>query len=43
MDRDYPTIPEEMIVNANLQEFANRIGIICGLEAGQKDFSGGSG
>ncbi len=36
MDQDYPSFPEEMIFNANLQEFANRIGIVCGLEAGEK-------
>jgi len=31
-----PTFPEEMIFDANLQEFANRVGIICGLESGGK-------
>jgi len=28
--------PEEIIFDANLQEFASRIGIICGLESGGK-------
>jgi hypothetical protein len=28
--------PEKLIFNANLQEFAQRIGIICGLETGGK-------
>lgn len=36
MDREEPSFPEEMLFNANLQEFANRIGVICGLEAGGK-------
>ena len=27
---------EEMLFNANLQEFANRVGAICALEAGAK-------
>jgi len=28
--------PEKLVFNANLQEFAQRIGIICGLETGGK-------
>jgi hypothetical protein len=28
--------PEEVIFDVNLQEFASRIGIICGLESGGK-------
>lgn len=28
--------PENLAFNANLQEFANRIGIICNLETGGK-------
>jgi hypothetical protein len=28
--------PEKLIFNANLQDFAQRIGIICGLETGGK-------
>lgn len=28
--------PENLIFNANLQEFANRVSIICGLETGGK-------
>ncbi len=28
--------PEKLIFNANLQEFAQRIGIVCGLETGGK-------
>ena len=34
MDRDEPTFPEEMVFEANLQEFANSVGFICGLETG---------
>ena len=36
MDREEPTSAEEMLFNANLQEFANRVGIICGLEANER-------
>ncbi len=28
--------PQRLIFNANLQEFAHRVGIICGLETGGK-------
>lgn len=28
--------PERMVFNANLQEFANRISLICSLETGGK-------
>ena len=35
-NEDKPTFPEEMLFNANLQEFTNRVGIICGLEAGER-------
>ncbi|MEO1399958.1 MAG: hypothetical protein AAFV72_01740 [Cyanobacteria bacterium J06635_1] len=28
--------PENFVFNANLQEFANRISLICGLETGGK-------
>ncbi len=28
--------PENLVFNANLQEFAQRVGIICGLETGGK-------
>ncbi|MEO0458620.1 MAG: hypothetical protein AAF152_18860 [Cyanobacteria bacterium P01_A01_bin.114] len=28
--------PENLVFNANLQEFANRISLICGLETGGK-------
>ena len=35
MDRDRISV-EEMLFNANLQEFATRIGAICALEAGGK-------
>jgi hypothetical protein len=28
--------PEHLMFNANLQEFANRVGIICSLETGGK-------
>ena len=28
--------PERMVFNANLQEFANRISLICNLETGGK-------
>ncbi|MEM9161838.1 MAG: hypothetical protein AAGC54_02060 [Cyanobacteria bacterium P01_F01_bin.4] len=28
--------PEHLVFNANLQEFANRISLICGLETGGK-------
>jgi len=31
-----PNTPEEIIFDANIQEFAARIGIICGLESGGK-------
>jgi len=34
MDHDGPTFYEEIVFEANLQEFANSVGIICGLEAG---------
>ena len=36
MHDERQTFPEKMLFNANLQEFATRIGIICGLEAGGK-------
>jgi len=36
MAPDDPAYPEEMIFDANLREFAARVGIICGLEAGDK-------
>lgn len=28
--------PEHLVFNANLQEFANRVSLICGLETGGK-------
>jgi hypothetical protein len=28
--------PENLVFNANLQEFAQRVGLICGLETGGK-------
>ncbi len=28
--------PQNLVFNANLQEFASRVGIICGLETGGK-------
>jgi len=28
--------PEQLAFNANLQEFANRVSIVCGLETGGK-------
>ena len=28
--------PENLVFNANLQEFSNRIGLICGLETNGK-------
>lgn len=28
--------PEDMLFDANLQEFANKVGIICALEGNQK-------
>ncbi|OYQ67137.1 hypothetical protein B9G53_01930 [Pseudanabaena sp. SR411] len=28
--------PENLVFNANLQEFSHRVGIICGLETGGK-------
>ncbi len=31
-----PETPEEMLFNANLEEFATRVGYICGLEANHK-------
>lgn len=34
MDPDEPTFHEELLFEANLHEFANRVGFICGLEAG---------
>ena len=34
MDQEQPTFPEEIVFQANLQEFANSIGFICGLETG---------
>jgi hypothetical protein len=34
MDQNAPTFHEEIVFDANLQEFAASIGIICGLEAG---------
>lgn len=33
---DPTTYPEELAFDANLQEFARRVGIICGLESGDK-------
>ena len=30
------TFADEMLFAANLREFANRVGIICGLESGGK-------
>ena len=35
-DRHAAGRPEEMIFTSNLQEFANRIGIICSLESNEK-------
>jgi hypothetical protein len=34
--KDYATFAEAMLFDANLREFANRVGIICALEAGHK-------
>jgi len=34
--KDYATFAESMLFDANLREFANRVGIICALEAGHK-------
>ncbi|QEG42911.1 DUF7219 family protein [Roseimaritima ulvae] len=36
MNQEDPTFAEKMLFNANLQEFAMRIGFICGLEAQEK-------
>ena len=36
MGTDEGSFAEEMIFDANLKEFANRVGIICGLESGGK-------
>lgn len=36
MDPDDQTFPEKMLFDSNLQEFANRVGLICGLETGGK-------
>lgn len=36
MSKDEGSFAEEMIFQANLKEFANRVGIICGLESGGK-------
>ncbi len=33
--KDHET-PEEMIFDANLQEFATKIGLVCSLESGGK-------
>ncbi len=33
---DEQTFPEKMLFDANLREFATRVNIICGLEAGGK-------
>ncbi len=34
MEQREPTFHEEILFEANLQEFANSVGLICGLEAG---------
>jgi hypothetical protein len=34
--KPYATFAETILFDANLREFANRVGIICALEAGQK-------
>ena len=36
VEGEVPTLPEQMMFNANLQEFTNRVGIICGLESNGK-------
>lgn len=36
MDQEEPTFAEEMIFEANLKEFATRVGLVVGLEAGGK-------
>jgi hypothetical protein len=36
MSEDKGSFAEEMLFEANLREFANQVGIICGLESGGK-------
>jgi hypothetical protein len=36
MSEDKSSFAEEMLFEANLREFANQVGIICGLESGGK-------
>jgi len=36
MDQGEPTFHQELVFDANLQEFAMTVGVICGLEAGGK-------
>jgi len=33
VNQDDPSFAEKMLFDANLQEFASRVGLICGLES----------